>query len=170
MRTEAMGGSGRRDVLAARIRPDIFWLWVAYLGEGDVGNDNGVDGAGGLAGLLVLVAAGVVAVGTLAGVGLPGRASLGDVLLGGGGGGGGSCEVERLAGVLPSILRALPSADVARGVSSVCTARQSGGRSTSRRAASEGGGRTEVETGAGEGADHDTAENLWNPLAMPLLN
>lgn len=109
------------DLRVALLAP-LVELLVQLLGEGDVGDDDGVDGAGGLAGLLVLVAAGVVAVGTLAGVGLPGRAGLGDVLLGGGGGGGGSCEVERLAGVPLKIQRAVPST-VAECVSSMCPAR-----------------------------------------------
>ena len=50
----------------------------AYLGEVDVGNDNHVDGAGGVLGRRAGVTAGVVLVLSLAGAGLPRHAALGD--------------------------------------------------------------------------------------------
>lgn len=61
-------------------------LLVQLLWQVDVGNDDGVDGAGGLLGLSGPVAAWVVLVLALS-AGLPGAAGVGNLLLGGGGGG-----------------------------------------------------------------------------------
>lgn len=68
-------------------------LVVNLLGDGDVGNNDRVEGAGGVAGSLGRVTTGVVLV-LAEGVGIPRHAALGDVDggLGGRAGGGAACE------------------------------------------------------------------------------
>lgn len=68
-----------------------------YLGEGDVGNNDNVDGTGRVLGGGIQVAAGVVLVLALAGAGLPGHAGVGDLLLGCRRGGGTSCAGIRVS-------------------------------------------------------------------------
>lgn len=103
-----------------RQSPDYFSTWrickhcnkgslacegigAAYLGEGDVGNNDGVHGAGGSAEGLVLVAVGVVLVLVDLAVGgrtVPGhgRVADADVALGGDGGGF-AAEVPRITNI-----------------------------------------------------------------------
>lgn len=74
-----------------------FFFPCSYLGEVDVGDDDDVDGAGGVPGVLGGVAARVVAVLALGCARLPGHALAGDADLGLRGGlcGGGACVFGR---------------------------------------------------------------------------
>lgn len=76
-------------------------IGAAYLGEGDVGNNDGVHGAGGSAEGLVLVAVGVVLVLVdlaIGGLSVPGHGGLADADVALGGDGGGlAAEVPNIA-------------------------------------------------------------------------
>lgn len=107
----------------------------AYLGKGDIGNDDDVDSAGGVLGISVGVAAGMVAVGTRA-AGLPGSSgSLGDLALRGRLGGGAACTRSKRDG------QSVFEEHAVDGIGKVFI-------------------RTEVVSSAADSAGYDTAQNL----------
>jgi hypothetical protein len=88
------------SALVAVLAP-LVELVVELAGHGDVGHDDGVEGAGGVTGLLAGVAAGVVLVLARGAGGLPGHAAGGHgdgALVGGGGGGGAEVEASSAQG------------------------------------------------------------------------
>ena len=115
--------------------------------ESNVGDDDDVEGRGCVAGSLAGVAARVVLV-LARRASLPRHAALGDChgVLGGGGGRGAAFCVAAIVSVCPLLLNIRPHVKI----------------SWKRR--------TEVETGPGEGSDHDTAEDLAIFISISLAS